>query len=82
MNNIAILNKIKGLIELVDNNIDISLINENTNLILDLGFDSVRIIYFLLLIENSFKVSVSKLTCNDIKTIKELIEYIYNSRKI
>lgn len=81
MNNIAILNKIRELITLVDNNIDISVIDENTNFIIDLGFDSVRIIYLLLLVEKGFKVSVNKLSCNDIKNIKDLINYIYASRK-
>lgn len=81
MNSIVILKSIKEILRQVDENIDVSKITMETNIVDDLGFDSVRIIYLLLLTEVRFNISFKKVTCNDFKTIKDIIDYICLSRK-
>ena len=56
--------------------IDASTIDENTNVIEDLGADSLEIVDMLMAIEENFGISVSDEEALTLKTVKDVAEFI------
>ena len=56
--------------------IDASTIDENTNVIEDLGADSLEIVDMLMAIEENFGISVPDEEALTLKTVKDVAEFI------
>jgi len=52
-------------------------IKENHFLIKDLGFDSLDSVELIILIEEKFNIEIPDSDVNDLKTVKQVIDYIY-----
>ena len=55
---------------------DIDDINDNTNIMDDLGADSLDVVEMLMAIEETFGVSVPDEEIPNLKTVRDLIEYV------
>ena len=60
--------------------IDVSTIDEDTNIVEDLGADSLEIVDMLMAIEENFGITVSDEEALTLKTVKDVAEFI--ERKI
>ena len=60
--------------------IDASTINEETNIVEDLGADSLEIVDMLMALEENFGITVSDEEALTLKTVKDVAEFI--ERKI
>ena len=60
--------------------IDASTINEDTNIVEDLGADSLEIVDMLMALEENFGITVSDEEALTLKTVKDVAEFI--ERKI
>ena len=49
---------------------------ENSNLVTDLGLNSVGILYVVIAIEEFFSIQFDDVGFNDFKTVKDVIDYI------
>lgn len=77
MNNIEILEKLKIIFKrVIDSNKDFTNIDENTNIIKDLGVNSVGLIYLLMAIEEYFDIDMSDVTFNTFEKIEDVVNYI------
>ncbi len=77
MNNIEILEKLKIIFKrVIDPNKDFTNIDENTNIIKDLGVNSVGLIYLLMAIEEYFDIDMSDVTFNTFEKIEDVVNYI------
>lgn len=56
--------------------IDTSAINEDTNIIEDLGADSLEIVDMLMALEENFGINVSDEEALTLKTVKDVAEFI------
>lgn len=56
--------------------IDASTIDENTNVVEDLGADSLEIVDMLMAIEENFGITVSDEEALTLKTVKDVAEFI------
>ena len=56
--------------------IDASAIDENTNVVEDLGADSLEIVDMLMAIEENFGITVSDEEALTLKTVKDVAEFI------
>lgn len=78
MSRVEVLEKIKEL--LIENNkntnIDISSINEESQLVRDLGFDSLKMIYSVVVIEQNFNCKINNDDYKKVVTIGDLIDLI------
>jgi len=57
---------------------DPDLIDEDTNILDDLGADSLDVVELLMAIEENFGVTIPDDDINDIKTVGDLCEYVEN----
>lgn len=57
-------------------NVDKEKITMESNVIADLGADSLDLFEILIALEDEFSVTVSEDKVNDIKTVGQLVEYI------
>ena len=78
MSRVEVLEKIKEL--LIENNkdisVDVSIINEESQLVRDLGFDSLKMIYSVVVIEQNFNCKINNDDYKKVKTIGDLIDLI------
>ena len=56
--------------------IDAATINENTNIVEDLGADSLEIVEMLMALEEKFGITVSDEEALTLKTVKDVAEFI------
>lgn len=77
MKNTEILEQLKTIFKtVIDPNKDFSNIDENTNIIKDLGVNSVGLIYLLMAIEEYYDIDMSDVTFSTFEKINDVIEYI------
>lgn len=70
--------KLKEVFQMVVcNGVNIDLITEESNIKLDLGVNSVGLIYLVVAIEKIFKVNMMNVTVETFKTVGDVITYIY-----
>lgn len=78
MSRVEVLEKIKEL--LIENNkdisVDVSTINEESQLVRDLGFDSLKMIYSVVVIEQNFNCKINNDDYKKVITIGDLIDLI------
>lgn len=74
MNRQEILEGLKEILQLIKPSIDLSTVNEDTQLIGDIGLDSLTIVLLSLAIENKFKVKFEGAL--KFNTVGEVIDYI------
>lgn len=73
-----ILLKLKDIFKLVvHNGVDVEGIDFSSNITLDLGVNSVALIYLVLAIEKSFNIEMRDVTYNSFKTVGEVVDYVY-----
>ena len=68
-------------ITVIDANKDFSNVTEETNIIKDLGVNSVGLIYLLMAIEETYDIDMSDVTFSTFEKIKDVIEYIQEAIK-
>ncbi|MBO4963281.1 MAG: acyl carrier protein [Clostridia bacterium] len=56
--------------------IDVNSITEESNLVTDLGLNSVGILYVVIAIEEFFGIRFDDVTFGDFHTVKDVIDYI------
>ena len=73
-----ILEKLSSVMELTlsDTDIDVSLLSEQSELVKDVGLDSVGILYLVVAIEEFFGVRFDDVSFADFKTVGDVIDYI------
>ena len=72
-----IFNKLKEIFTLViHNGIDTEKVTTDANIMLDLGVNSIGLIYMVVAIEKTFGIDMSEVTFTTFKTIDEVITYI------
>lgn len=77
MTNIEIQEKLKEIFKtVIDANKDFTNVDENTNIVKDLGVNSVGLIYLLMAIEEVFDIDMSDVSFNTFEKIGDVIEYI------
>ncbi len=59
-----------------DANIDISSIDESSNLVTDLGLNSVGVLYIVIAIEEFFNIEFENVGFGDFKTFGDVVDYI------
>ena len=74
MNRQEILEGLKEILQLIKPSLDLSTVNEDTQLIGDIGLDSLTIVLLSLAIENKFKVKFEGAL--KFNTVGEVIDYI------
>ena len=73
-----ILQKLKDIFKLVvHNGVEVDVLDPSANITLDLGVNSVAMIYLVLAIEKSFNIEMRDVTYNSFKTVGEVVDYIY-----
>ena len=73
-----ILAKLKDIFKLVvHNGVEVEELDPSANIVLDLGVNSVALIYLVLAIEKSFNIEMRDVTYNSFKTVCEVVDYIY-----
>ena len=69
--------KLKEVFQMVVcNGVNIDLITEESNIKLDLGVNSVGLIYLVVAIEKIFQVNMMNVTVETFKTVGDVIRYI------
>lgn len=70
--------KLNDIFKLAVNNsdIDINTCDENSNLVTDLGLNSVGILYVVIAIEEFFSIIFDDVGASDFKTLGDVIDYI------
>lgn len=82
MNNNEIMNQLKEIFKnVIDENKNFDDITEDTNIITDLGVNSVGLIYLLMAIEESYNIDMSDVTFKTFTNIGDVIEYIKKAIK-
>ena len=73
-----ILVKLKDIFKLVvHNGVEVDHLDTSANITLDLGVNSVALIYLVLAIEKTFNVEMRDVTYSSFKTVGEVVDYIY-----
>lgn len=73
-----ILVKLKDIFKLVvHNGVEVDHLDASANITLDLGVNSVALIYLVLAIEKTFNVEMRDVTYSSFKTVGEVVDYIY-----
>ena len=69
---------IKNIVELTENSEITNKINEEADLIYDIGLDSLQLISLFLAIEDEFNIEIDfeEFDFNEVNTIKKLMDYI------
>ena len=72
-----IIEKLKDIFKLViHNNVDLSKVTLETNIIKDLGVNSVGLVYLVIGIEEMFEVYMSEVTFNTFETVGDVVDFI------
>ena len=75
-------NKLKEVFQMVVyNGVNVDLIDESSNIKLDLGVNSIGLIYLAVAIEKVFNIDMSNITVDTFKTVGDVIDYISNGIK-
>ena len=61
--------------------VDVNKITAETNVVADLGADSLDLVEVLMSLEDEFNVSIPDDAIAEIKTVKQIVEYIEAQRK-
>ena len=61
--------------------VDESKITPETNVIVDLGADSLDLVEVLMSLEDEFNVSIPDEAIAEVKTVKQIVEYIEKQKK-
>jgi acyl carrier protein len=70
-------NKLKEVFQMVVyNGVNVDLIEESSNIKLDLGVNSIGLIYLAVAIEKVFNIDMSNITVDTFKTVSDVIDYI------
>lgn len=73
-----ILAKLKDIFKLVvHNGVQVEDLDPSANITLDLGINSVAVIYLALAIEKTFNVELRDVTYSTFQTVGDVIDYIY-----
>lgn len=59
-----------------DDSVDLGSMNESSNLVTDLGLNSVGILYIVIAIEEEFSIEFENVGFNDFKTAGDVVDYI------
>lgn len=59
-----------------ENSVDLADCDENTNLVDDLGLNSVGILYLVIAIEEFFNIRFDDVGTSDLKTVGQVVDYI------
>ena len=69
--------KLKDIFKLVINNgVNVDNADTNTNIMLDLGVNSVGLIYVAIAIEQTFGIDMGEVTFSTFKIVDDVIDYI------
>ena len=72
-----ILNKLKEIFKMVvGNSVSVDEIRPDANIMLDLGVNSIGMLYMAIAIEKEFNVDMSDVTPSTFKTVSDVIDYI------
>lgn len=78
MTRTEIMGKLKEVFQMVVyNGVNVDLIDESSNIKLDLGVNSVGLIYLVVAIEKVFNVDMSEVTVETFTTVGDVVTYIY-----
>ncbi len=78
-----IIEKLKEIFQLVvHNGVSVDNITEESNIMTDLGVDSVGLIYLAIAVEKTFDVDMSDVTINTFKTIGDVIDFIEKNQQL
>ena len=61
--------------------VDVKKLTENTNIAEELGADSLDVVEILMALEEEFNVSIPDEAIPNIKTIKDVVDFIENNKK-
>ena len=61
--------------------VDVKKLTEKTNIAEELGADSLDVVEILMALEEEFEVSIPDEAIPNIKTIKDVVDFIDNSKK-
>lgn len=78
MNRKDILEDLKEILQLIKPSLDLSTVNEDTQLISDIGLDSLTIMLLSLAIENKFKIKFEGAL--KFNTVGDVIDYITQAK--
>ena len=77
MDRYEILTKLKEIFKMVvGNSVSVEEITPDANIMLDLGVNSIGMLYMAIAIEKEFNVDMSDVTPSTFKTINDVIDYI------
>ena len=77
-----IIEKLKEIFKLVvHNGVNADLLDGNSNIQLDLGVNSVALIYLVIAIERTFGVDMREVSYNTFTTVNDIVDYIYERVK-
>lgn len=77
MTRCEILEKLKEVFKMVvSTKVDASKLQEDSNIIQDLGVNSIGILYMAIAIEKTFNVDMTQTSISSFKTVKDVIDYI------
>lgn len=62
-------------------NVDANEVKEDSSFIDDLNADSLDVVEFIMALEDKFKIEIPEDDAKDIKTVKDVVEYIEKARK-
>lgn len=75
-------NKLKEIFKIVvHNDVVLDNIDENANIMLDLGVNSIGLLYMAIAIEKEFNVDMSNISTTTFKTIGDVVNYIEENTK-
>ena len=75
-----IFDELKKLI-MNDFGVDEELVTLEANLVSDLGADSLDAVELIMSIEDEFGITIDDKDANELKTVKQIVDYIENAKK-
>lgn len=80
MTNEQIIEKLKSIFKLViHNNVDLDKVTLESNIVKDLGVNSVGLVYLVIGIEEMFEVDMSDITFNTFETVGDVVKFLKES---
>ena len=74
-----VLTKLKEIFKLVvHNGVDVDKLDLDSNVRLDLGVNSVALIYLVLAIERAFNIDMRDISYDTFTTVNDVVEYVYD----
>ena len=71
-----ILQKLREILHEIDEDIDVDSLNEDSDLLNDVGMTSVTMLYMAVALENNFGIDLSNASLNEFKTVGDVIKTI------